>query len=111
MSQIPSRASLDARRSRDRYSKCPVCSNADVNGLHVDRCEERERYRQHALAAGRAAGIPDVTINDLWAHVSSRTSSVLYATEVVRLVIDLGWRPVVGKDPGRLWQREEQDRG
>lgn len=106
MSQIPSSASIRARRAESRYPKCPVCANADVDGLHVDRCRERETYRQHALAAGRTAGIPDVTTTDLWAHADSRTHSPLYATAVVQLVIDLGWRPVVGSEPKRLWAQQ-----
>lgn len=107
MSQIPSSASIRARRAEDRYQRCPVCQSTDVNGTHVDRCQEQQRYLDIALEHGRAAGVPDVTTTDLWAHAHSRTHNVLYATEVTRLVIDLGWRPVVGSDPGRLWTRQE----
>jgi Zn-finger nucleic acid-binding protein len=103
MSQIPSPATRQARRARVRYDRCPTCQRVDVDGLHVDRCAEKETYRQHALAAGRAAGVPDVTTSDLWAHLNSRTYNELTSTHVLQLILDLGWRPVVGNDQQRLW--------
>lgn len=107
MSQIPSAASLRARAARTRYSTCPVCKVRDVDGLHVDRCEERDSYIQRALTAGRAHGIPDVTTVDLWAHADARCHNWLQAALVVECVLDLGWRPVVGSDPTRLWQSSQ----
>lgn len=103
MSQIPSGASRRARLAEQRFDRCPVCQRADVSGVHVERCEEEDRYRKAASASAEAAGIPVVTGHDLWAHLNSRTHNVLTSALVVQLVIDLGWRPVVGSDPKRLW--------
>ncbi len=106
MSQIPSRASLDARRSRDRYAHCPVCKSGDVNGLHVDRCQESRMYLSVAVESGVANDVPPVTTEDLWAHLNSRTHNEMSSAAIVRLVLDLGWRPVVGSDDKRLWRSE-----
>ena len=108
MSQIPSAASRRARRARDRYQRCPVCTRADVGGLHVDRCEERERHWQRAARAIEAADIPGVTGLDLWAHLNGRTHNELVSTLVVEVLIDLGWRPVVGSEPTRLWKQPDE---
>lgn len=106
MSQIPSEASLRARRAASRYSRCPVCSTVDVTGAHVDRCEEMERYRLRARAAVSAAGVPAATGMDLWAHLHTRTHNALVACLTLEAVLDLGWRPVVGSDSARLWSAD-----
>ncbi len=107
MSQVPSEATRRARHARVQYSHCPVCNAVAVDGAHVDRCEELRRYQNQALAAGRHAGIPDVTTLDLHAHLSNRSHNALIAALAVEAVIDLGWRPVVGTDEKRLWTRED----
>ncbi|WP_067434139.1 hypothetical protein [Nocardioides jensenii] len=106
MSQIPSAATLRSRRSRDRYAHCPICPSSDVDGNHVDRCQDSKRYRDHAVQAASAASVPEVTASDLWAHLNSRTHNELISANVVQLVLDLGWRPVVGSDPARLWSAD-----
>lgn len=106
MSQIPSAASRRARAAGQRVDRCPVCKKTDTDMLHVERCEERERHWREAAAAIDAASIPGATGHDLWAHLNSRTHNELISTRVVQLVIDLGWRPVVGSEPARLWKTE-----
>lgn len=86
----------------DRYPHCPTCTANNVSDLHVDRCAEIDRYEKAAIQAGDAADIPNVTTADLWAHFNS-SSNAVQATRLVRLAIDLGWRPVVGSNPKRLW--------
>ena len=106
MSQIPSDASRRARLADQRLPRCLVCQATDVTGSHVDRCEERHRYLSYARASGAVYDIPRVTIDDLHAHLASRVHNELVAAFVVELVCDLGWRPVVGSDPRRLWHPE-----
>ena len=103
MSQIPSEASRRSRRADDRYKTCPICSTADVDGNHVDWCRQKRDYLEASRAAGEAAGLPQPTVDDLHAHLVSRFPNDYVATLVVHVVINLGWRPVVGNDEGRLW--------
>lgn len=91
--------------SGDHYPHCPTCAANDVSRSHVDRCAEWHGLEKAALESGRAVGIPAVTTADLWAHVNS-SSNAISATRTVHLVLDLGWRPVVGGDPKRLWSDE-----
>lgn len=93
-----------------RYPRCPVCPSHDVDGLHVDRCKEEQRHWLAAAESIDAAVIPGATGRDLWAHLNSRHGP-LVATSLTRLVIDLGWRPVVGSEPGRLWRAAHQAGG
>lgn len=108
MSQIPSASTIAARRARDRYPRCPYCPSTDVTGTHVDRCADTARYRQAVLDAAAAANIPEAVALDLWAHARSRTTYEHSAALVVQMVIDMGWRPVVGTDPRQLWPRESE---
>jgi hypothetical protein len=48
-----------------------------------------------------------VTTDDLWAHLG-HVASPEDATRIVRQVVDLGWRPVIGSDPKRLWAKEDR---
>ena len=104
MSQIPSESSRRARLAEQRVDRCHVCKATDVSGTHVDRCEETDRYWKTAAQVIDAAAIPGATGHDLWAHVNTSYGPVM-ATKVVQLVTDLGWRPVVGSTPARLWTR------
>ena len=82
---------------------CDACGARDVTETHVGRCRVTTAARKEAAALGAAQGIPGVTTDDLWAHLGHASSSPQDATRIVRQVIDLGWRPVVGSDPKRLW--------
>ena len=81
---------------------CQCCGSRDVTQNHIDRCRMRFTARTEAEAIGAAQAIPDVTTADLWAHLG-HVASPQDATRIVRQVVDLGWRPVVGSDPRRLW--------
>ena len=81
---------------------CERCGSRDVTQNHIDRCRMRFTARTEAEAIGAAQAIPDVTTADLWAHLG-HVASPQDATRIVRQVVDLGWRPVVGSDPRRLW--------
>lgn len=81
---------------------CPCCGARDVTETHLGRCRRNTVARTEAEAHGAAQAIPDVTTADLWAHIG-HVASPEDATRIVRQVVDLGWRPVVGSDPRRLW--------
>jgi hypothetical protein len=81
---------------------CPCCGSRDVTDAHLVRCRISHAARTEAEAHGAARAIPDVTTADLWAHLG-HVASPHDATRIVRQVVDLGWRPVVGSDPRRLW--------
>ncbi|TIC78796.1 hypothetical protein [Nocardioides sp. GY 10127] len=82
---------------------CATCPSRDVSEHHHEACARRVRAIDEAQALGRAQGIPEVTTADLWAHLGHVAVAPEDATRVIRQVIDLGWRPVVGKDRTRLW--------
>jgi len=81
---------------------CATCGSRDVTETHVDRCQRRTAARADAQAHGTAQGIPAVTTADLWAHLG-HVANAEDSTRIVRQVVDLGWRPVVGSDKRRLW--------
>lgn len=81
---------------------CDACGSRDVTDTHIGRCRRSTTARREAEAIGDAQGIPSVTTADLWAHLG-HVASPEDATRIVRQVVDLGWRPVVGSDPKRLW--------
>lgn len=87
---------------------CPTCNAKDVLPNHPNRCERIHRNRTQAAQLGSACGVPAVTTDDLWAHLG-HVASPDDATRIVRQVLDLGWRPVVGSEPGRLWSREDSE--
>lgn len=85
--------------SDQRLDRCPTCRAADVDTIHADRCKLLNDTSAEAVAHGRRE---DVMIHgqktrDLWAHVNTRVADPTAARDVVKQVIDLGWRPVVGK--------------
>ena len=86
----------------DERKNCPCCGTRDVTDTHLGRCRRNYGARTEAEAHGAAQAIPDVTTADLWAHLG-HVGSPEDATRTVRQVVDLGWRPVVGGDPRRLW--------
>jgi hypothetical protein len=81
---------------------CPDCGARDVTEHHIPRCHRNHVARTEAETHGATQGIPAVTTADLWAHLG-HVASPEDATRIVRQVVDLGWRPVVGKDAQRLW--------
>lgn len=87
---------------------CPMCPSRDVDRAHVTRCTAIGASRSLTLAHTSPYDIPDVTVLDLWAHVYTRTDDLAMTRRIVGAVTDLGWRPVVGSDPKRLWQREDE---
>lgn len=88
---------------------CPTCPARDVPPEHVGRCLRLHEARSEAVAVGNGHSVPEVTTADLWAHMG-HVASPEDATRIVRKVLDLGWRPVVGSMPARLWP-EGSDRG
>ena len=88
---------------------CPACGGRDVTESHLRRCEIVNTERSTAVRYGETYGVPAVTTADLWAHLG-HVASPQEATRIVRQVLDLGWRPVVGKDPKRLWSRDDDAR-
>lgn len=88
---------------------CPTCSAKDVPPTHVGRCERIHANRSQVAELGTLCGVPTVTTADLWAHLG-HVASPDDATRIVRQVLDLGWRPVVGSDPRRLWSRDADAR-
>lgn len=81
---------------------CPTCPSRDVTEAHIGRCRITTTARTEAAALGVAQSIPTVATDDLWAHLG-HVASPQDATRIVRQLVDLGWRPVVGSDPKRLW--------
>lgn len=81
---------------------CQSCGNRDVTESHLARCRLITEERGSAMHHGEHYGVPGMTAADLWAHLG-HVASPQDATRIVRQVLDLGWRPVVGKDPKRLW--------
>jgi hypothetical protein len=88
---------------------CPACHAHDVTENHLGRCARQHEERDKATAHGEGYGVPRVTTADLWAHLG-HVGSFEDATRIVRQVLDLGWRPVVGSDPKRLWSRDRDAR-
>ena len=84
---------------------CPACHAHDVTETHVGRCARQTAERSKATAHGESYGVPAVTTADLWAHLG-HVGNAEDATRIVRQVLDLGWRPVVGSDPKRLWSHD-----
>jgi len=81
---------------------CPTCPARDVTPEHIQRCAYVETARAEAVALGTGYDVPQVTTADLWAHLG-HVAAPPDATRIVRQVLDLGWRPVVGRDDSRLW--------
>ena len=81
---------------------CPTCPVHDTTPEHIARCAVTTRARTEAKAHGTTYDVPEVATDDLWAHLG-HVASPEDATRIVRQVLDLGWRPVVGKDQARLW--------
>lgn len=86
---------------------CACCGVRDVTQRHIDRCRAAYTARTEAEAHGAAQAIPAVTTADLWAHLG-HVASPQDATRIVRQVIDLGWRPIVGGDAARKWAPPEE---
>jgi hypothetical protein len=84
---------------------CSSCGGRDVTENHLRRCQILTTERSAAVAHGETYGVPAVTTADLWAHLGHVAASPHDATRIVRQVLDLGWRPVVGGDPKRLYGR------
>ena len=84
---------------------CPTCPARDVTEHHVGRCKITTTARNEAADLAERYGVPRVTADDLWAHLG-HVASPQDATRIVRQVLDLGWRPVVGSEPKRLWRAE-----
>jgi hypothetical protein len=89
----------------DDRKNCPTCGNRDATDTHIGRCRVTTASRKEAEVHGTAQSIPAVTTADLWAHLG-HVASPQDATRIVRQVVDLGWRPVVGSDPKRLWVKD-----
>lgn len=84
---------------------CPSCRSRGVTEAHIGRCRRTYAARTEAEAHAAEQAIPAVTTADLWAHLG-HVASPEDATRIVRQVVDLGWRPVVGSDRRRLWTKD-----
>lgn len=84
---------------------CQSCGAHDVTEAHIERCRIITTERDAAIAHGETYRVPAVTTADLWAHFG-HVASPQDATRIVRQVLDLGWRPVVGSESRRLWNRD-----
>jgi len=80
---------------------CATCGDRSaVSAEHRTVCAARAAAR--AEVEGLASiGARPVALLDLWAHLTTPRAggpycSPLVGVEVVRLVVDLGWRPLVG---------------
>lgn len=83
-----------------RVDRCPTCRAADVDQIHADRCRLLYKTSAAAVKHGREANggpIHGQKSRDLWAHLHTRLADPEKARDVVIAVIDLGWRPVVGR--------------
>ena len=78
---------------------CKTCRARDVDSTHVQRCAVRTKARADAVAHGRRDDvlIHGAKTDDLWSHIHTRTGDPEMARDIVKTVIDLGWRPVVGR--------------
>lgn len=83
----------------ERLDRCPTCRCADVDREHAERCKRRDETSAAAVKHGRDLDAPihGEKTRDLWAHIATRFGDAEAARDVVKQVIDLGWRPVVGK--------------
>lgn len=83
----------------ERLDRCPTCRSQDVDREHADRCKLRDATSAAAVKHGRDLDPPihGQKTRDMWAHMHTRTGDPEVARDVVKAVIDLGWRPVVGK--------------
>ncbi|GAB2762839.1 hypothetical protein [Nocardioides pakistanensis] len=78
----------------DNDLTCHVCSNRGVNAWHITRCEARRAEDQAVVRRAQEQGVSSVKALDLLAHVrSGRTDD---PAAIVAVVLDLGWRPVIG---------------
>lgn len=73
---------------------CRVCGARGVTEFHVTRCEQRAAEHHSVTRAATEAGVDLMRALDLLAHVRSGRGDDPAA--IVRAVIDLGWRPVIG---------------
>lgn len=83
-----------------RIDRCPTCRAADVDQIHAARCKLLDHASAAAVKHGRDANggpIHGQKSRDLWAHFNTRLADPEAARDLVVNVIDLGWRPVVGK--------------
>ena len=71
-----------------------------MDQVHVDRCRLLDKTSAAAVKHGREATsgpIHGQKSRDLWAHFNTQLADPEMARNLVVKVIDLGWRPVVGR--------------
>ena len=84
---------------------CSRCGERSLDSGHEPQCAAEYAARDAAVAAGIAVGVAEVPVVDLWAHLRSgarhagQALDVAEAAQVVRLVLDLGWRPAGHPNP------------
>lgn len=78
----------------DHDLTCHVCSTRGVNAWHITRCEARRAEDQAVVRRAQEQGVPSVKALDLLAHV--RSGRFDDPAAIVAVVMDLGWRPVIG---------------
>jgi hypothetical protein len=95
----------------ERLSRCPTCRAADVDQPHADRCKLLSETSAAAVAHGRNLDAPihGAKSRDLWAHINTCVGDPAAARDIVAKVIDLGWRPVVGRYD--TWKPAEPEGG
>lgn len=76
---------------------CTDCGAREADDLHLARCAHRRHVTRLLLDRAAARGVVDeARVRDLMAHLGSFDTDFERAANLARLVIDMGWRPVVG---------------
>jgi hypothetical protein len=83
--------------------QCPVCGTRAADDMHIARCRYRDALRVDLRSRAGRSGIPAVSADDLFAHLANIYEDSSLAHRAAANAIDLGWRPVVGSNPDRLW--------
>ena len=79
---------------------CPHCGDhGAVTDAHRRECADFHANRRAAREA--VPDVPPVCVDDLFAHITTPRCGGPWATpgdgvEIIRCLVDLGWRPVVG---------------
>lgn len=77
---------------------CIDCGDRQADDLHLARCAHKRQVTRNLLDRAAKRGVVDeVAVRDLAAHLSTRETDFERAARSALTVIDLGWRPIVGR--------------
>ena len=88
--------------SAELLDGCPTCGNrAGTSQEHREQCALLNVARGHAKDVGLAYAVSHPRVDDLFAHLVTPRAGGPWCTPetaalIVRCVVELGWRPVVG---------------